>query len=190
MVEATPIKLSIDAGEAQEMKYSEKPKAENLYEYNFEASSPLKAPKELSYSHFSKRYRSQLSDHEVFSMRFNRDSSLTAITFSDGSLQIISSMLGDRLYEIHDETMKTPITNLAWRPTLESTQDAQQLLCSCLDGSILIWESSMANSVQRVMLNEENQFHTIDYANDCRRFSVAGTEPYIEIFDNVKMKKV
>ena len=61
-------------------------KKKNLYEYNFEASSPLKAPKELSYSHFSRRYRSQLADSEIFSMRFNIDSSLTAITFTDGSL--------------------------------------------------------------------------------------------------------
>ena len=58
MVEPVPIVLNVNTAEAQEMKYAEKPKADNLYEYNFEASSPLKAPKELSYSHFSKRYRS------------------------------------------------------------------------------------------------------------------------------------
>ena len=86
--------------------------------------------------------------------------------------------------------MKFPITNLAWKPTPESTQDAQKLLCSMTDGSILVWTSSMANSVQKVMLNEENQYHAIDYANDQRRFSVAGTEPYIEIWDEVKMKRV
>ena len=37
---------------------AENAKKKNMFEYNFEASSPLKAPKELSYSHFSRRYRS------------------------------------------------------------------------------------------------------------------------------------
>ena len=48
----------------------------------------------------------------------------------------------------------------------------------------------MSNNVEKIMLNEEQQYHTIDYANDTRRFAVAGTEPYIEIYDEFKMKRV
>jgi len=48
----------------------------------------------------------------------------------------------------------------------------------------------MSNSVEKITLNEEQQYHTIDYANDSRRFVVAGTEPYIEIWDETKMKRV
>lgn len=48
----------------------------------------------------------------------------------------------------------------------------------------------MSNSIERISLNEKNQYHAIDYANDTRRFCVAGTEPYIEIYDEIKMKKV
>lgn len=40
------------------------------------------------------------------------------------------------------------------------------------------------------MLNEENRYHAIDYAGDMRRFCVAGTQPYIEIYDEERMKKV
>ena len=48
----------------------------------------------------------------------------------------------------------------------------------------------MSNSVEKIMLNEEQQYHTIDYANDTRRFAVAGTQPYIEVYDEPKMKRV
>lgn len=40
------------------------------------------------------------------------------------------------------------------------------------------------------MLNESNKYHAIDYALDCRRFVVAGTQPYIEIYDETRMKKI
>jgi WD40 repeat protein len=40
------------------------------------------------------------------------------------------------------------------------------------------------------MLNEENRYHAIDYAGDTRRFVVAGTQPYIEIYDEERMTKV
>ena len=96
------------------------------FEYAFEPHSPMKKAKKGAdtFSHFSRRYKSQLSDSEVFSLRFNQDTSLTGITFTDGSLQIISSMLGDKLYHIHNDDMKTPITGMAWKPTMEMTQDA------------------------------------------------------------------
>ena len=167
-----------------------KEETEMKYEYNFEPPSPLKAPKELKFSHFSRRYRQGLADSEIFSMRFNHDASMTAITFTDGSMQIISSMLGDKLYSIHDPDQKFPITNLAWKPTIEATQDSQKLLASCTDGSILRWTATMANSVERIMLNEDQQYHSIDFANDTRRFIVGGTEPYLEIYDEIKMRKV
>jgi len=51
------------------------------------------------------------------SLKFNLDSSLAAISFADGSLQIISTMLGDKLYEIKDEQMIFPVTCVAWKPT-------------------------------------------------------------------------
>ena len=50
--------------------------------------SPMKgrSMRELEFSHFQRRYRQKLSDSETFSLRFNSDSSLAAISFSDGSL--------------------------------------------------------------------------------------------------------
>lgn len=78
----------------------------------------MKGRRDLKFSHFSRRYRTKLSESETFSVRFNSDSGLAAVTFFDGSLQIISTMLGDRLYEIHDDEMRMPITSLAWRPNL------------------------------------------------------------------------
>jgi WD40 repeat protein len=166
-----------------------KPKSPR-FSYDFAPASPMKKPRDIGFSHFSKRYRSLLSDSEVFSMRFNQDASLTAISFSNGSLQIISSMLGDRLYQVSDDTMKFPITNLAWRPTTEQTQDAQKLLGTCTDGHIIRWTSAMSNAVEKIELNPVNQYHTIDYANDGYRFVVAGTEPNIEIWDEPRMTRV
>ena len=62
------------------------------------ADSPIKGRRDLNFSHFSRRYRSKLSDSDTFHVRLNSDSGLAAVAFFDGSLQIISTMLGDRLY--------------------------------------------------------------------------------------------
>ena len=40
------------------------------------------------------------------------------------------------------------------------------------------------------MLNEEQRYHAIDYAGDRRRFCIAGTQPYIEVYDEERMTRV
>ena len=113
--------------------------------------SPMKGRmRELEFSHFQRRYRQKLSDSETFSLKFNLDSSLAAVSFADGSLQIISTMLGDKLYEIKDESMRFPITNLTWKPTRNESQDAQKVLGACLSGSIIRWTPNDANSVEHI----------------------------------------
>lgn len=115
----------------------------------------MKLRRDLTFSHFSRRYRSKLADSDVFSVRMNYDASLAAVAFFDGSLQIISTMLGDRMYQIHDEEMTMPITSLAWKPSRDESTHAQKLLGACLDGSIVRWTANQSNSVERIMLNDE-----------------------------------
>ena len=59
------------------------------------AESPLKGRRALRFTHFSQRNSVKLADADVFHMRFNSDAGLSAVSFFDGSLQIISTMLGD-----------------------------------------------------------------------------------------------
>lgn len=106
------------------------------------ADSPVKGRRNLQFSHFSRRYRTKLNDSNCFHLRFNADAGLAAVSFFDGSLQIISTMLGDRLYQIKDENMNFPITSLTWKPTRDESMDAQKLLGACLDGSIIRWTSN------------------------------------------------
>lgn len=87
------------------------------------ADSPIKGRRDLSFSHFSRRYRTKLSSADIFYTRFNADAGLAAVSFFDGSLQIISTMLGDRLYQIHDDEMTFPITSLTWKPTRDESMD-------------------------------------------------------------------
>ena len=86
--------------------------------------------------------------------------------------------------------MINPITSLAWKPTLYSKGNSHKLLGTCLDGSIIRWTDSHVNSVEHITLNEEQRYHAIDYAGDQRRFCVAGTQPYIEIYDEIRMQRV
>lgn len=118
------------------------------------ADSPIKGRRDLKFSHFSRRYKTMLSNTNVFSVRFNLDAGLAAVSFFDGTLQIISTMLGDRLYEISDEEYTMPITSLTWKPTREVDTDSQKMLGACLNGSILRWTANQSNSVERIMLNE------------------------------------
>jgi len=118
------------------------------------ADSPIKGMRDLKFSHFSRRYRTKLSNSNTFSVRFNLDAGLAAVSFFDGQLQIISTMLGDRLYEIRDEESVLPITSLAWKPTREVDTDSQKLIGACLNGSILRWTANQSNSVERIMLND------------------------------------
>ena len=85
------------------------------------ADSPLKGRRDLRFSHFSHRYSTKLADADVFHMRFNSDAGLSAVSFFDGSLQIISTMLGDQMFQIKDEEMNFPITSLTWRPSMDDS---------------------------------------------------------------------
>ena len=154
------------------------------------ADSPMKGRRDLSFSHFSRRYKSKLADSDTFHVRFNQDAGLAAVSFFDGSLQIISTMLGDRLYKVHDDEMTFPITSLTWKPCRDESTDQQRMLGACLNGGIVRWTSRQGNSVEHIMLNEAQKYHAIDYANDTRRFCVAGTQPYIEIYDEERMTRV
>jgi len=51
-----------------------------------------------------------------FSSKFSSDSSYLAISYSDGSVSVYSSMLGDPLYNLKDDEIEYPITALSWKP--------------------------------------------------------------------------
>lgn len=60
------------------------------------ADSPLKG-RRRNFESFGHRNSVKLSDADVFSMRFNYDAGLSAVSFFDGSIQILSTMLGDKM---------------------------------------------------------------------------------------------
>ena len=123
-------------------------------------------------------------------MRFNSSADHCALSFFDGSLQIVSTMFGDVIHTIKDDEMIFPITSLTWKPTFDESTDSQKLLGACLNGSIIRWQYSMGATVEHISLNTENKFHAIDYSGDTRRFVVAGSKPYIEIYDEDRMTRV
>ena len=71
------------------------------------ADSPIKGRRGAGdsgrFSHFSHRYSTKLADANVFHTRFNTDAGLAAVSFFDGSLQIVSTMLGDKMFQIKDD---------------------------------------------------------------------------------------
>lgn len=129
----------------------------------------------------------KISDSNCFYMRINQCNELAAVSLFDGSLKIFSTMVGDTLFDIKDDVMNAPITSLAWKPIVDEEVSKQQLLGACLDGSVVRWKSDMGNSVEHISLNERNRFHAIDFSGDLRRFCIAGSEPYIEIYDEIRM---
>jgi len=86
--------------------------------------------------------------------------------------------------------MNFPITSLTWRPAMTDAMDQQRMLGACLNGSIVRWTHEMGNSVEHIPLNSANKYHAIDYSSDRRRFVIAGTQPYIEIYDEERMMRV
>lgn len=132
----------------------------------------------------------QVGDTNCFYMRMNRASDLSAVSLFDGSIKIISTMGGDIMFDIKDSEMTSTVTSLSWKPICEDNVSKQKLLGACLDGSIVRWTSSMGNSIEHISLNEENNFHAIDFSEDLRRFCVAGSQPYIEIYNEERMTKV
>jgi hypothetical protein len=97
------------------------------------------------------------------------------VSLFDGSIKIVSTMVGEAMYDIKDDDMTAPITSLSWKPISEEDVKKQQLLGACLDGSVVRWNSSMGNSIEHISLNERNRFHAIDCSGDLRRFCIAGS---------------
>jgi WD40 repeat protein len=81
-------------------------------------SSPIKFKKEreMQISHVQHRYTIQDNDSEVFSAKFSQDCSYMAASYADGTISVYSSMLGDSLYNIKEESIHYPITAICWKP--------------------------------------------------------------------------
>jgi WD40 repeat protein len=48
----------------------------------------------------------------------------------------------------------------------------------------------MKNGIEHIRLNEAQKYHAIDYSGDRRRFVIAGSQPYIEIYDEERLTRV
>ena len=72
---------------------------------------------------FKDRFTQSIESSECFSCKFNKEGSYLAMSFQDGSLQLISPMLGDKLYRIKDDKMIHPITRLCWKPSVAREDD-------------------------------------------------------------------
>ena len=167
-----------------------------LRELEESPESPLKALRTLRtkklnneprFSHFTRRISTQLSDSNCFNISLDQNAKLAGVSFFDGSLKIVSTIDGQIRNEIKDDDMNTPITSLSWHTSRESMANGQELLGACLDGSIIRWNKGLTNSVEHINLNEENSYHAIDCSDKLRKFCIAGSQPYIEIYDEKRM---
>ena len=55
------------------------------------------------------------------------------------------------------ETMY-PVTSLSWKPNLSDNQFHQELLGCTLDGGVVRWNNLLANTSEKVILNDENSY--------------------------------
>ena len=127
---------------------------------------------------FKDRFTQSIDPTECFSLKFNREGSYLAMSFQDGSLHIVSPMLGDKLYHIKDDKMVHPITRLCWKPIVaredDHTTPYQQLYGSCVDGSVIVWDHNKPLEVEHRSFNPANQYMSVDIANDGRKIALAG----------------
>ena len=135
------------------------------------------------FSHFTSRFSIEVGNSNCFDLSMNKSTDLSAVSLFDGSIKIISSLGGEIMFDIKDSQMNEVISSLSWKPTTEDGFNRQKLLGACLDGSIVRWTPEMGNSIEHISLNEENSYHALDFCDDLRRFCVAGTQPYIEIYE-------
>ena len=134
-----------------------------------------------------------MCDSEVFALAYNRDASLIAVADQNGSLQIVSPLLGEKLNRIKDEQMVFPITQLAWKPVSpmgDVFADPQSLIGSCCDGSIIRWTSLKTDQVDHIKLNADSEYRSCSYSYSGRRFAVAGTGRVVEVYDDLTLKNI
>ena len=109
---------------------------------------------------FKTRFTQAVEESEIFAAKFNREGAYLALTFQDGSLQLISPMLGDKLFRIKNDRMVHPITRLCWKPVFHKEDEIgtqfQNLYGSCIDGSVVIWDHNKPHEVEHRTFNEKN----------------------------------
>lgn len=115
---------------------------------------------------------------------------MLASSTEDGEVQISCANSGTPLYSFASDPeavrtgdTKLPVTQVVWRPTQSDNLYDQTLLGSCLDGSIVRWTAHMSNTCEKVMLNDQNAYHSVDFSIDGKRFAVAGLQQQIEFYD-------
>lgn len=115
---------------------------------------------------------------------------MLASSTEDGEVQISCANSGTPLYSfasdpeaVKNGDTKLPVTQVVWRPTQSDNLYDQTLLGSCLDGSIVRWTAHMSNTCEKIMLNDQNAYHSVDFSIDGKRFAVAGLQQQIEFYD-------
>jgi hypothetical protein len=92
------------------------------------------------------------------------------VCYSDNSISIYSSMLGDALYYINDEEFEFPFTGLCWKPmsagnsSSKSESGVQSFKAVGSDGRICMWRSKYGNSLKTLLVSETNSYQCIDYS--------------------------
>lgn len=112
-----------------------------------------------------------------------------AVGHEDGTLGFISQLGCDKLFDFKEPTEHGPIMDIAWR-TRTSMMEPFNLVACRPDGTISKWSSVNPNKTENILLNERNQFMTVDCSSVSRQFAIAGSLPQVEIYDFELMKAI
>lgn len=152
--------------------------------------SPIKAYDKIFQEPRNKFVIKCQEDGNPFATKFSPNGGLLAMADSNSNLGIYDTIYGYSEHSFTKSENNLPlITSLSWKKSA-CLKLSQRLVGACVDGSVVVWEQPSEKTIQKVMLNDKNQYQTIDHSCNGSHIVVGGKLPQVEIYDDLTLKQI
>lgn len=120
---------------------------------------------------------------EVFCVRFSPDGKYLAAGCGDGSIRVFNAQYGNTAYNLQTgSSVALPTTSIRFRPLNPSIKTKNVLIAANAAGSVQHWHMTSGKNLHTID-DPTNQIYALDYAPDGSKFTTAGKDKCIRIYD-------
>ncbi|PRP86887.1 hypothetical protein PROFUN_03635 [Planoprotostelium fungivorum] len=127
-------------------------------------------------------------DADVFSLRWSPDQKLLACGCADGQIRVYGSS-GRVSYTLGLSSISLPTTCVRFRPSSPNHKTKNILIAANSDGTLRHWHVTSEKCVHTIT-EEDNQIYAVDYRHDAERFSTAGKDFKIRLYDEQTKQRI
>jgi WD40 repeat protein len=130
------------------------------------------------------KWKSQIPEAEVYSIRISKDPSLLAIGLSNGTICLSSLATGRISYTLTHSEDKFSVAAVRFNPATP-----RLFITISTDGLIKEWDKPAPETVW-TKREDENELYALDIHSDGSKFATGGTDAHVRVYDETTKRIV